>query len=99
MLFYEVVVETVPEAAERFELYMRGKHIPEILATGCFTDIRLQRADGGRFRTSYAAATRADIERYLTGHAAAFRADFASHFPEGVSVAREVWSDREIWRR
>lgn len=97
MVHYEVVVEAAPEVAARFEEYMRGKHIPEILATGCFTDIRLQRGDGGRFRTVYSAETRADLDRYLADHTAAFRADFNMHFPDGVSAAREVWTDLEAW--
>ena len=97
MVHYEVVVEAAPEVAARFEAYMRGKHIPEILATGCFRDIRLQRGDGGRFRTVYSAETRADLERYLADHTAAFRADFNMHFPDGVSAAREVWTDLEAW--
>lgn len=99
MVHYEVTVETPPELAERFEAYMRQKHIPEILATGCFTSVRFQRADGGRFRTSYAAPGREGVDRYLGEHTAAFRADFQAHFPDGVSAAREIWTDRETWER
>jgi hypothetical protein len=25
------------------------------------------------------------------------RAEFASHFPEGVTLAREIWTIQEIW--
>lgn len=99
MVHYEVTVETTPELADRFETYMRRKHIPEILATGCFAAVAFQRADGGRFRTSYSARSREGVEQYLTDHTAAFRADFQSHFPEGVSAAREVWTDLETWSR
>ena len=99
MVRYEVVVDATPELAGRFEAYMRRKHIPAILATGCFAEIRFQRGDGGRFRTTYAAAGREDLERYLADHTAAFRADFLDHFPEGVGAVREVWSDLEVWTR
>lgn len=99
MVWYEVVVDAAPELAERFEAYMRRKHIPEILATGCFAEIRFQRGDGARFRTTYAAASPEDLERYLADHTAAFRADFRDHFPEGVSAVREVWNDIEAWTR
>lgn len=97
MVHYEVTVEAVPALADALERYMRGTHIPEILATGCFAAIRLQRGDGGRFRTDYAASSRADLDRYLDEHAAPFRADFQARFPDGVSVAREVWTDLEAW--
>lgn len=97
MVHYEVVVDAEPGVTARFEAYMCEKHIPEILATGCFTEIRLQRGDGGRFRTVYSAESRADLERYLTDHTAAFRADFTAHFPDGVSAAREVWTDLKAW--
>jgi hypothetical protein len=96
---YEVVVETAPELAERFAEYMRAKHIPEILATGCFVEIRLQRADGDRFRTSYLADGRPALDRYLAEHTERFRADFRAHFPEGVNAVREIWTDLEAWKR
>lgn len=99
MVRYEVVVQAAPELSEKFEEYMRRKHIPEILATGCFTHIVLQRAEGSRYRTSYTADTRADVERYLAEHTAAFRSDFQAHFPEGVAATREVWTDVEEWSR
>ncbi len=99
MVRYEVTVEVAPAHAPRFERYMREKHIPEILATGCFAEIRFDRGDGGAYRTSYAAASRADVERYLAEHTAAFRADFQAHFPEGVRATRETWTDVEAWRR
>ena len=99
MVRYEVVVDVAPALAESFERYMRTKHIPEILATGCFDEIRFERGDGGRFRTAYAAAARAGVERYLAEHTAAFRADFQAHFPEGVAAAREVWTELEAWAR
>ncbi len=99
MVRYEVIVTAVPELADRFEQYMRRKHIPEILATGCFAEIAFQRGDGGRFRTSYAAHSRGEVERYLADHTAAFRADFMAHFPAGVTAEREIWTDVEEWPR
>ncbi len=98
MVSYEVTVDVEPKIAEAFEHYMRGKHIPEILATGCFRAIEFQRASPTRFRTSYRAASQADLDRYLAEHTARFREDFLEHFPEGAVPHREVWSLREAWR-
>jgi hypothetical protein len=90
-------VDVEPKIAEAFEHYMRGKHIPEILATGCFCTVEFQRASPTRFRASYCAASQAELDRYLAGHTAHFRADFLDHFPEGAVPHREVWTVREAW--
>jgi len=97
MIRYEVVVVVREELRERFEAYFLTKHIPEILATGCFLEIRFDRADSGAFRTVYHAATRADLDRYLTEHTARFRADLARDFPEGLTPSREIWTEIKAW--
>lgn len=98
MFTYEVQVEVPADTAEAFEAYMRRKHIPEILATGCFTDITFERASGTRFRTRYRALRKQDLDRYLLDHAPGFRTDFLEHFPEGLSVQRELWEALQEFR-
>jgi hypothetical protein len=97
MIRYEVIVAVREDLRERFERYFVETHIPEILATGCFLDIRFDRADSGAYRTVYHAATRADLDRYLAAHTAHFRADFVKHFPEGVAPSRENWTEIRSW--
>jgi hypothetical protein len=97
MIAYEVVAEVDERLVGRYEQYMREKHIPEVLATGCFQAAVLACASPGRYRTTYVARTQADLDRYLEAHTAGFRADFAAHFPEGVSLSREVWVTVERW--
>ena len=97
MVRYEVTVDVEPELAERLAGYMREKHIPEILRTGCFAAISFEQAGPARFRTSYVARTQADLDRYLAEHTAHFRADFLAHFPSGASASREVWTVAEEW--
>lgn len=93
MVSYEVRVEVREDLRPAFERYMTGKHLPEILATGCFTAIRFERAEEGAFRTRYEAETKAGLDRYLQDHTPHFRADFMAHFPEGCAVTREVWDE------
>ena len=95
MVRYEVTAEVAPEHVERYAHYMRTKHIPEILSTGCFARIGFDRAGPTRFRSRYEAATRADLDRYLAEHTARYRADFAAHFPIGVTLSRDVWEEVE----
>lgn len=95
MIVYEVTVDVEAKLAEAFEQYMRGKHIPEILATGCFTAIHFEKASPTRFRTRYEAKGRADLDGYLSEHTARFREDFSAHFPAGCTARREVWEEVE----
>lgn len=99
MITYEVNVEVEPYLADGFQRYMVLKHIPEILATGCFTAIAFERGGPGRFRTRYQAASPDDLERYLEQHTQHFREDFLRHFPEGIRVHRDTWEGLERWVR
>ncbi|HEU4951846.1 MAG TPA: DUF4286 family protein [Holophagaceae bacterium] len=93
MVVYEVRVEVRPDLVPAFEAYMAGKHLPEILATGCFTGIRFERLGDATFRSRYEAPDRAAVDRYLADHTPRFRADFLAHFPEGCAVSREIWEE------
>src|SRR5688500_8189133 len=98
MISYEVTLQAQPALASAVEVFMRESHIPAILSTGCFADIRFSRASAGRFRTSYRADTQADLDRYLQDHARRLRAEFVERFPENVSVTRETWELLQYWK-
>ena len=97
MMIYEVTLQVDPALAVRVEEHMRRVHIPEIFATQCFRRIRFERASAARFRTSYQADTQAQLDRYLQDHAPRLRAEFQKHFPTGVTLTRETWTQREVW--
>lgn len=97
MLHYEVTLEVEPTLAESVEQFMRLQHIPAMLATGCFQRIRFFQASPARFRTSYQAAGQAELDRYLNQHATRMRTEFQAEFPRGVTVTREVWTERQHW--
>lgn len=94
---YEVTLEVDPSGAELVERYMRQIHIPEILATGCFRQIRFERASPHRFRTCYEAASAADVDRYLSQHAEHFRTDFRANVGELARPSREIWTELQHW--
>jgi len=94
---YEVRLEADPSMAPAIEAYMRGTHIPEIMATGCFLRAHFDRAESGIFRTTYVAATRADFDRYIAEHFARFREAFLVRFPSGIIPARELFTELEAW--
>jgi hypothetical protein len=97
MIAYEVTVEVDEVLAERFITYMRGHHIPRILATGCFAHAELDRANETRFRQRYLAESLGDLERYLEKHAPTLRGEFAGAFPEGIRLSREIWEEVGRW--
>ena len=98
MIFYEVTLQVDPRLAPRVEEHMRTKHIPAILATGCFQRIHFDRASAARFRTSYQAGSQSQLDCYLQEHAPHFRAEFQAEFPKGVTLTRETWSQLEAWQ-
>ncbi|MFL5518520.1 MAG: DUF4286 family protein [Gemmatimonadales bacterium] len=97
MVTYEITALVFPHLVQAYERYMRERHIPEILGTGCFQGAMLTRAAPGRYRVRYEAQSEADLERYLAEHAPRLRTDFGSHFPDGVTVSREVWVTVQAW--
>jgi hypothetical protein len=97
MVTYEVTTLVPPHLVEAYERYMRERHIPEILNTGCFKGAVLTRSAPGRYRIRYEARNDGDLERYLAEHAPRLRADFGAHFPDGVTVSREVWVAVQAW--
>jgi hypothetical protein len=97
MIIYEVTAMVEARLAETYEHYMCRHHIPDVLATGCFQSADLASATPGRYRIRYEASTGEDLERYLATHAARLREDFASHFPVGVVLSREVWTTIQRW--
>ncbi len=98
MTIYEVTVDVEPGLADAFTRYMLERHLPEILATGCFRAIRFERAAEGRYRARYEAEDPGGLERYLGLHTARFRADFTAHFPSGCMASRELWEAVETFR-
>jgi len=96
-LVYEVTAVVEVELADGWERYMRERHIPDVLASGCFTRASLARASGGRYLIRYHLATRADLERYLAQAAPALRAEFTARYPGGVALTRETWELVQEW--
>ena len=97
-VLYEVTLQVQPALTPAVEHYMRTHHIPGILRTGCFYNIRFDQAGEGKFRTSYRAHSSADLERYLNDLAPALRAEFQAEFPSGVALTRETWTALQEWQ-
>ena len=97
MVAYEVTVDVAAELADQFVAYMMIRHVPDLMATGCFVGADFSQAGDTRFRQRYLAFSREDLDRYLSEHAVRLREDFAKHFPRGAAVTREVWAVHKSW--
>ena len=88
---YEVSAEVRDDLRGAFESFMIERHIPDLMATGCFREAHFERRAPGKYRTRYEAIDRSSLERYFEEHAARLRSHVAETFPEGISFEREEW--------
>ena len=96
MIAYEITADVAEALIDDYVAFMR-KHIPAVLATGCFAHAEFDRASETRFRQRFLAASLADLERYLEKHAPTLRAESQRRFPEGVQLVREIWEEIQRW--
>ena len=97
MIAYEVTVDVAQEQADQFIAYMLIRHVPDLMATGCFLSGEFAQAGESRFKQRYVAFSREDLDRYLSEHAVRLREDFSKHFPKGTAITREVWEVHKSW--
>lgn len=97
-ILYEVTAKVDASMLDAFERYMVDHHVPDLLATGCFTGARVCRDAESRLRMSYEAPDQASLHRYLEHHAPGLRADVIARFPTGVTLSRDQWSVIREWR-
>lgn len=90
MITYEVSATVPDEILDSYDEYMIARHIPEVIATGCFTGATYYR-DGTRRRTTYEAMDQESLDRYLKNDAERLRRHFDGQFPTGVTLTREIW--------
>lgn len=99
MIIYEITAVVEPRLVEKYEQYMSGQHIPDLLATGHFTGASFACTTENRYRIRYEAFNKHALDQYLTHDAERLRADFLKHFPSGIEVSREVWEVLQIWKK
>lgn len=97
MVTYEVTATVEPRLAQAYERYMREHHIPAVLASGYFRGAAFTRGTPGRYRMRYEAPSEEDLGQYLATCAPGLRENFASSFPAGVTLSREVWVALQTW--
>ena len=97
MVIYEITATVRADLIESYEKYMREIHIPDLLATGFFSGVRIARSGENRYRIQFEARDQKALDEYLARESARLRADFTAHFPQGVELTRENWEVLQIW--
>lgn len=99
MIIYEITATVRADLIEKYEIYMRDRHIPDLLETGFFHGAKFARSGENRYRIQYLAHDQEALDEYLQTDAASLREDFLAHFGEGVEVSRENWNVLEVWEK
>lgn len=91
MIIYNVTIKPDWDIHDAWVLWMQQEHMPELIATGCFTRYQLVRLldvdekDGPTYAAQYFAESKSDYNRYIEIHAASLR-----------QKAFDRWGDRFI---
>lgn len=86
MIIYSVTVSIDPAVAPQWLAWMKDTHIPEVMATGCFTGVRMARIlheeEGGTtYNMQYLATT---LENYM---------DYQQNFAPGLQAKTKALYD------
>ncbi|NRA11354.1 MAG: DUF4286 family protein [Crocinitomicaceae bacterium] len=94
MILYNVTVSIDPSIHENWLTWMRTKHVPDVMATGCFIEARISRVheeEGGfTFAMSYVATSQDKIDAYQKNHAAALQSEHNEKYAGKVAAFRTM---------
>jgi hypothetical protein len=81
LIIYNVTTKVNWTIHEAWLPWMKEKHLPEVMASGCFTDMRFVRiletdeTEGPTYAAQFHAATMEDYKHYIEHHAPLLRKD------------------------
>lgn len=80
MYIYSVTVSIDKDVAEEWRQWMKAKHIPDVMATGYFTESKMCKVlnvedEGQTYSTQYTFTSMEDIENYQKHEAPRLQAD------------------------
>lgn len=96
MIIYNVTTRLEPGIAEDWLQWLRDEHIPDVLATGYFTDavilklLDLEEEEGSTFAVQFKAATREQYDQYINKHAASVREKTMNKWGDRIVSFRSV---------
>lgn len=86
MILYNVTVKILTERKKHWLSWMLETHIPEVMATGCFTEYKISKVlgedetEGVTFAIQYLAPSRDKFAEYQAEHALRFQEDHKKRY-------------------
>ncbi len=85
MIIYNVTVNVDRDVHEMWLVWMRNTHLPEVMATGHFTEARICRVlsegdSGVTYAVQYSCQDMEQYERYLADHSERLRAESEKYY-------------------
>ncbi len=95
MIIYNVTVKVDHDVAEDWLDWMRNTHIPDVLATGLFTDHRICRVvqddpDGMTYAIQYFCESMKNLQQYAAQHAKRLQDDHTERYKDKYVAFRTV---------
>jgi len=95
MIIYNVTVKVDLDVHEEWLDWMRRVHIPDVLATGLFTDHRICRvlqdeSDGMTYATQYFCESMKNLQEYAARHAKRLQDDHTARYKDKYVAFRTV---------
>lgn len=87
MIVYSVTVNVDEEIHQDWLAWMKNKHIPDVIATGIFTEYRMLRVisrndgeEGTSYNIQYSCPSMADLHQYQAKHAPALQKEHSDRY-------------------
>lgn len=97
MILYNVTVSIDPQIAEEWLSWMRSKHIPDVMATGCFIESRISRVHGEEeggvtYAITYLSLNKELMDTYQNTHAPNLQKEHSELFQGKFAAFRTLLS-------
>ena len=95
MILYNVTVSIDPSIHEEWLEWMKAKHIPDVMNTGCFVEARISRVHGEEengmtFAMSYVAPSQSHIDQYQKIHAPVLQQEHSAKYEGRFAAFRTM---------
>src|SRR5687767_12756782 len=95
MFIYNVTINIAEEIHEKWLRWMKEKHMPEVMKTGCFVDSQLLKVlyvndEGHTYSAQYKFLEMSDIEKYQKDFAQGLQADSKIMFGDKYTAFRTL---------
>ena len=95
MFIYNVTVNIADDVHREWVKWMKEKHIPDLMKTGCFIDSQMVKVlyvedEGHTFSTQYKFLEMSDIEKYQKDFAPALQAEHKKMFGDKYTAFRTL---------